>query len=44
MESKVDKLNDEKLVPVLVDLSELSDVGKYDVVEKNVHNAKIKNI
>ena len=44
MESKVDKLNDEKLVPVLVDLSELSDVGKYGVVEKNVHNAKIKNI
>ena len=30
MKSKVDKLDDDKLVPVCVDLSKLSDVVKND--------------
>ena len=44
MKSKVDKLDIDKLVPVRVDLSKLSDVVKNDVVEKDAYNAKIKNI
>ena len=44
MKCKVDKLDIEKLVPVPVDLSKLSDVVKNDVIKKDVHNAKIKNI
>ena len=42
--NKVDKLDVDKLVPVPVDLSELSGVVKNDVVKKAVYNAKIKNI
>ena len=42
--NKVDKLHVDKLVPVSVDLRKLSDVLKNDVVEKNVCDAKIKNI
>ena len=42
--SKVDKLDVDKLVPATVDLSKLSDVVKYDVIKKDVYNAKIKNI
>ena len=42
--SKTDKLDADKLVPVPVDLSKLSDIVKNDVVEKDVYNAKIKNI
>ena len=34
MKSKVDKLEVDKIVPVLVDLSKLSDVVKNDVVKK----------
>ena len=41
---KVDKLDVDKLVPVPVDLSELSDVVKNDVVRKDAYNIKIKNI
>ena len=44
MKSKVDKLDVDKLLPVLVDLSKLSNVVKNDVVKKDVYNAKIKNI
>ena len=44
MKSKVDKLDIDKLVPVPVDLSKLSNVVKNDVVKKDVYNAKIKNI
>ena len=44
MESKVDKSDVNKLVPVPIDLSKLSDVVKNDVVKKDVYNAKIKNI
>ena len=43
MKSKVDKLDVDKLVPVPLDLSKLSDVVKNDVVKKDVYNAKIKN-
>ena len=39
MKSKVDKL-----IPVPVDLSKLSDAVKNDVVKKDVYHAKIKNI
>ena len=46
--SKVDKIDVDKLVLVpatyLLLLSKLSDAVKNDVVKKDVHNAKIKNI
>ena len=44
LKSKVDKLDIDKLVPVPVDLSKLSNVVKNDVVKKDVYNAEIKNI
>ena len=44
LKSKVDKSDNDKLVPVPNDLSKLSDVVKNDVVKKDVSNAKIKNI
>ena len=44
LKSKVDKLDVDKLLPVLIDLSKLSDVIENDVVKKDVYNAKIKNI
>ena len=44
MESKVDILDVDKLVPVPVDLSKLSDVVKNDVVKKDVSNVQIKSI
>ena len=44
MKSKVDKLDVVKLVPVLVDLSKISDVIKNEVVKKNVYHAKIITI
>ena len=43
MKSKLNKLDVDKLVPVPVDLSKLSDVVKNDVIKKDVYNAKIKN-
>ena len=39
LKSKVDKL-----VPIPVDLSKLSDVVKDDVVKKDLYNAKIRDI
>ena len=42
LKSKVDKLDVDKLLPVSVSLSKLSDVVKNDVVKKDVYNAKIK--
>ena len=42
--SKVDKLDVDKLVPVPVELSKLSDVVKNDFNKKDIYNAKIKNI
>ena len=44
LKSKVDELDVDKLVPVPFDLSKLSDVVKYNIVRKDVYNAKIKNI
>ena len=47
LKTEVDKLDIDKLVPVPVDLSELSDVVKNDVVKKYVYNklvAKVNNI
>ena len=44
MKSKVDQLDVDKLVPVPVDLSKLSDVVKNDVVKTDVYNAKIRSI
>ena len=35
LKTEVDKLNIDKLIPVFVDLSKLSDVVKNDVVKKN---------
>ena len=41
---KVDKLYVDKLVPIPVNLSKLSDVVKSDAIEKDVYDAKMKNI
>ena len=40
----LDKLDIDKLAAVPVDLSKLSNVVENDVVQKDVYNAKIKNI
>ena len=40
LKSKVDELDVDKLVHVSVDLMELSDVAKNDVVKKFFYNAK----
>ena len=42
MKSKVDKIGVNKLLPVPVDLSKLSDVVKNNIVKKDLYNAKIK--
>ena len=44
LKSKVDKLDVDKLVLVPVNLSKLSDMVKNYAVEKDVYNAKIKDI
>ena len=47
LKTEVDKLDNDKLVPVPVDLSKLSDVVKNDVVKKYVYDklvAKVNNI
>ena len=44
LKSKVDRLDVDKLVPVTVDLSKLSNVVKNEVVKKDVYNAKTKNV
>ena len=44
MKRKVDKSDVDKLLPVPVDLSKLSDLVKNDVVKKDVYNAMKKNI
>ena len=47
LKTEVDKLDIDKLVPIPVDLSKLSDVVQNDVVKKTVYNklvAKINNI
>ena len=37
LKSKADKLGVDKLVPVLIDLSKLSDVVKNDVAKKDLY-------
>ena len=47
IKTKIDKLGIEKLVPVPVDVSKLSDVVKNDVIKKAVYDklvAKVNNI
>ena len=47
LKTEVDKLDIDKLVPIPVDLSKLSDVVKNDVVKKDIYNklvAKVDNI
>ena len=44
LKGEVHKLDIDKLVPVPVDLSKLSDVVKNDVVKKTDYNAKITKI
>ena len=47
LKTELDKLDVDKLVPVTVDLSKLSDVVKNDVVKKNLYDklvAKVNNI
>ena len=44
MESKVDKLDSDKLVPVPVDLSKLNDRVKKEVVKKTEYNELVKKV
>ena len=44
LKSKVDKLDDDELLPVIADFGKLSHVVKNDVVKIDVYNTKIKNI
>ena len=44
MKSKADELDNNKLLPVPVGLSKLSDVVGNDVVKKDVYNGEIKDI
>ena len=44
LNSKVNKLDVDKLVPASVNLSKLSDVVKPHVVKTDLYDAKIKNI
>ena len=44
MKNEVNKLDVDKLVPVLVDLNKLSDLVKNDAVKKDVYNANVKDI
>ena len=42
--TEVDKLDIDKLVPIPVDLSKLSDVVKNDVVKKDVYNKLVTKV
>ena len=44
LKPEVDKLDFDKLVPIPVDLSKLSDVVKNDVVKKTVYNKLISKV
>ena len=44
LKTEVDKLDIDKLVPVPVDLSKLSDVVKNDVVKKDVYDKLVTNV
>ena len=42
LQTKVDKLDIDELLPVSVDLSKISDVVKNDVVKKTAHDELVK--
>ena len=44
LKTEVDKLDIDKLVPVPVDLSKLSDVVKHDVVKKTVYDKLVEKV
>ena len=44
LKRKIEEIDVYRLVPVPVDLNKLSDVVKNDTVEKDVYDAKIKDI
>ena len=44
LKTEVDKLDSDKLVPIPVDLSKLSDVVKNDVVKKTVYNKLVPKV
>ena len=44
LENKVNELDVDKLAPVPVDLSKLSNTVKNVVIKKDVYNAKTKNV
>ena len=44
LENKVNELDVDKLAPVPVDLSKLSNIVKNVVIKKDVYNAKTKNV
>ena len=44
LKSKVDKLDIDKLVHILVNLSKLSDIVKNDVVKKTEYNELVKKV
>ena len=44
LKAEVDKLNIDKLVPVPIDLSKLSDIVKNDFVKKTVYNNLVKKV
>ena len=44
LQSEVDKLDIDKLAPVPVDLSKLSDVVKIDVVKKTVYDKLVEKV
>ena len=44
LESKVDKLDVDKLVPVSADLNKLSDVVNNEVFKKDVYDKLFKNV
>ena len=44
LKTEVDKLDIDKLVPVPVDLSKLSDVVKNDVVKKTVYDKLVAKV
>ena len=44
LKTEVDKLDIDKLAPVLVDLSKLSDVGKNDVVKNTAYDKLVATV
>ena len=44
LKTEVDKLDIDKLTPVLVDLSKLSDVVKNDIVKKTEYDKLVVNV